>query len=30
MTDCTERHTPQPDDGLAGEGQKGMRKVGTA
>jgi hypothetical protein len=30
MTDCTERHTPQPDCGLAGEGQKGMRKVGTA
>ena len=24
MTDCTERHTPQPDNGLAGEGQKGM------
>ena len=20
MTDCTERHTPQPDNGLAGEG----------
>jgi hypothetical protein len=30
MTDCTERHTPEPDYGLAGEGQKGMRKVGTA
>jgi hypothetical protein len=26
MTDCTERHTPQPDNGLAGEGQKGMTK----
>jgi hypothetical protein len=27
MTACTERHTPPPDDGLAGEGQKGMTKV---
>ena len=27
MTDCTERHTAAPDDSLAGEGQKGMRKV---
>ena len=24
MTDCTERHTPPPDNGLAREGQKGM------
>jgi hypothetical protein len=24
MTDCTERHSPAPGDGLAGEGQKGM------
>jgi len=30
MTDCTERHTPPPDNGLAGEGQKGMPKEGTA
>jgi hypothetical protein len=30
MTDCTERHTAAPDKGMAGEGQKGMRKVGTA
>jgi hypothetical protein len=26
MTDCTERHPPQADDGFAGEGQKGMPK----
>jgi len=26
MTACTERHTAAPDDGLAGEGQKGMLK----
>ena len=26
MTDCTERHMAQPDNGLAGEGQKGMAK----
>jgi len=26
MTDCTERHTPPPDNDLAGEGQKGMTK----
>jgi len=26
MTDCTERHTVAPDDGLAGEGQKGIAK----
>ena len=30
MTACTERHQPAPADGLTGEGQKGMRKVGTA
>jgi hypothetical protein len=30
MTDCTERHTAAPARGLGGEGQKGMRKVGTA
>jgi len=30
MTACTERHRPAPDNGLAGEGQKGMPKVGTA
>jgi len=30
MTACTERHTPQPDNGHAGEGQKGMTKEGTA
>jgi len=26
MTACTEQHPPEPDDGLAGEGQKGMTK----
>ena len=26
MTACTERHTPQPDNNLAREGQKGMTK----
>ena len=26
MTDCTEPHPPEHDDGLAGEGQKGMSK----
>jgi hypothetical protein len=26
MTACTERQPPAPDDGLAGEGQKGMTK----
>jgi hypothetical protein len=26
MTACTERHPAAPDDGLAGEGQKGMTK----
>jgi hypothetical protein len=24
MTDCTERHTPAADDGIAGESQEGM------
>ena len=27
MTNCTERHSAAPDDGLAGEGQAGMPKV---
>jgi len=26
MTACTERHPAEPDDGIAGEGQKGMLK----
>jgi len=26
MTDCTERHTPPPDNDVPGEGQKGMAK----
>jgi hypothetical protein len=30
MTACTERHPAAPADGLAGEGQKGMPKEGTA
>jgi len=30
MTTCTERHTPPLDNGLAGEGQTGMSKEGTA
>ena len=30
MTDCTERHPAGPSDGLAGEGQKGMPKEGSA
>lgn len=30
MSDCTERHVAAPNDGLAGEGQKRMRKEGTA
>jgi hypothetical protein len=29
MTACTERHSAAPEDGLAGEGRKGMPKVGT-
>ena len=27
MTACTERHPAAPNDGIAGEGQKGMPKV---
>jgi len=27
MTDCTERHTPPPANGLTGEGQEGMPKT---
>jgi hypothetical protein len=27
MTACTERHSAEDADGLAGEGQKGMAKV---
>jgi len=30
MSDCTERHTAARMQGAAGEGQEGMRKVGTA
>ena len=30
MTACTERHRAAPYDGMAGEGQKGMPKEGTA
>ncbi len=30
MTDCTERHPAAPGNGLAGEGQEGMPKEGTA
>ena len=30
MTACTERHPAAPDNGDAGEGQKGMPKEGTA
>ncbi len=30
MTDCTERHSAAPSDGVAGEGQKGMPKEGSA
>jgi hypothetical protein len=30
MTACTERHPAGPADGVAGEGQKGMPKEGTA
>jgi hypothetical protein len=30
MTACTERHPAAPIDGIAGEGQKGMPKEGTA
>ena len=30
MSACTERHPAGPRNGLAGEGQKRMRKEGTA
>ena len=30
MTACTARHSAAPDDGIAGEGQKGMPEEGTA
>jgi len=30
MIACTERHPAAPHNGLAGEGQKSMRKEGTA
>jgi len=30
MTDCTERHPAAPANGLAGEGQEGMAKGGSA
>jgi hypothetical protein len=30
MTDCTERQVAEPCDGLAGEGQEGMTKEGSA
>ena len=30
MTDRTERQSAAPNDGVAGEGQKGMPKEGTA
>jgi len=30
MTACTERPPAAPNDGIAGEGQKGMPKEGTA
>jgi len=30
MTACTERHPDGAENGLAGEGQKGMPKEGTA
>ena len=30
MTDCTERHLATLHDGLAGEGQEGMPREGTA
>jgi hypothetical protein len=30
MTACTERQSAAPNDGVAGEGQKGMPKEGTA
>ena len=30
MSDCTEPRPPEADNGRNGEGQEGMRKVGTA
>ena len=30
MTACTERQPAGPDNGVAGEGQKGMPKEGSA
>jgi hypothetical protein len=30
MTACTERHFAAPDNGLAGEGRKGMPEEGSA
>jgi len=30
MNDCTERHTPPPNNDMPGEGQEGMPKEGTA
>jgi hypothetical protein len=30
MSDCTEPHTPDLDDKRGGEGQKRMRKEGSA
>jgi len=30
MTDCTERHTAAPDDGLEREGHEDMPKEGAA
>jgi hypothetical protein len=30
MSDCTERHPAAGADGVAGEGQEGTPKVGTA
>jgi hypothetical protein len=30
MTACTERHPAAPNAGIAGEGQKGLPKEGTA
>ncbi len=30
MTACTERHSAAPDDGISGEGRKGMPEEGTA
>jgi hypothetical protein len=30
MTACTERQPAEADDGIAGEGQKGMPKEGSA